>query len=62
MAYEEFGLIGPNLNAPHVCLMQNLGGKWNTAFLEILTIAFISAVKQGKIGPLNRHGCKCNRR
>jgi hypothetical protein len=42
--------------------MQNLGGKWNTAFLEILTIAFISAVKQGKIGPLNRHGCKCNRR
>jgi hypothetical protein len=51
-AYEEYDLIGPNLDAPRVCLTQNLGGKWNTAVLEILTTAFISAVKQGKCKPV----------
>lgn len=51
-AYEEHGLIGPNPDAPRVCLTQNLGGKWNKAVLEILTTAFISAVKQGKHRPV----------
>lgn len=51
-AYEEHGLMGPNPDAPRVCLTQNLGGKWNTAVLEILTTAFISAVKQGKYRPV----------
>ena len=47
-AFEEHGLIGPNPNTPCVCLTQDFGGKWNKAVLEMLTIAFISAVDQGK--------------
>lgn len=47
-AFEEHGLIGPSPDAPRVCLTQDFGGKWNKAVLEILTTAFISAVKQGK--------------
>lgn len=44
----ELGLIRPNLNAPHICLMQNLEGKWNKAIINILTIGFICAVNDGK--------------
>ncbi len=51
-AYEEHGLMGPNPDAPRVCLMENLGGKWNKAVLEMLTTAFISAVKQGNYKPV----------
>ncbi len=51
-AYEEHNVMGPNPDAPRLCLTQNLGGKWNKAVLEILTTAFISAVKNGKHKPV----------
>lgn len=51
-AYETHGLIGPNRDAPRVCLTQSLGGKWNKAVLEILTTAFIYDVKQGTYRPV----------
>ena len=51
-AYEEHNVMGPNPDAPRLCLTQNLGGKWNMAVLEILTTEFISAVKSGKYKPV----------
>src|SRR5258708_37927976 len=51
-AFEDHNLMGPDPNAPRVCLTENLGGKWNMAVLEMLTTAFISAVKQGKYKPI----------
>lgn len=46
-AYEKHHLLGPDLNAPRICLNQTFKGKWNKAVVDILTTAFISAVKQG---------------
>jgi hypothetical protein len=51
-AYEDHGLMGPNPDAPRVCLTQTLGGKWSKAVLEVLTGAFISAVRQGRYKPI----------
>lgn len=48
----ELGLIGSDPDVPRVCLTQTLGGKWNSAVLEILTTGFISAVKDGKHRPV----------
>lgn len=48
----ELGLIGPDPDAPRICLTQNLGGNWNKAVIEILTAGFISAVKDGKHRPV----------
>jgi hypothetical protein len=51
-AYEDHGLMQPNMDAPRICLTQNLGGKWNKALIEMLTTEFISAVKEGKHKPV----------
>ncbi|KAH9174090.1 hypothetical protein EDB89DRAFT_2068051 [Lactarius sanguifluus] len=46
-AYEEHSLLGPIPSAPCICLKQTFKGKWNKEVVDILTIKFISAVKQG---------------
>jgi len=47
-AFEDHGIMGPDPNAPHVCLMQTFKKQWNKQVVEILTVAFILAVKQGE--------------
>jgi hypothetical protein len=51
-AYEEHSLLGPDPNAPRICLNQTFKGKWNREVVDILTAAFISAVKQGVYKPV----------
>jgi hypothetical protein len=51
-AFEDHGIMGPDPNSPCVCLMQTFKGKWNKEVVEILTAAFISAVKHGKYKPV----------
>jgi len=47
-AFEDHGIMGPDPNAPRVCLTQTFKKQWNKQVVEILTVAFISAVKQGE--------------
>ena len=51
-AFEDHGISGPDPNSPHVCLTQTFKGKWNKEIVEILTMAFILAVKQGQYKPV----------
>jgi hypothetical protein len=51
-AYETHHLLGPDPKAPRICLNQTFKGKWNKAVVDILTTAFISAVKQGEYEPV----------
>ena len=51
-AFEDHGIMGPDPNSPRVCLTQTFKGKWNKEVVEILTAAFISAVKHGKYKPV----------
>jgi len=50
--FKDHGILGPDPNSPHVCLMQTFKGKWNKEVVEILTMAFILAVKQGQYKPV----------
>ncbi len=54
LAFEDHGIMGPDPNAPRICLTQTFKGMWNKQVVEILTVAFISAVKQGAYGHI-RH-------
>ena len=47
MAYEEHGLMGPDLDAPRISLKQTFKAKWNKEVVEILTTQFVLAIKQG---------------
>jgi hypothetical protein len=51
-AFEDHGIMGPDPNSPRVCLTQTFKGKWNKEVVEILTAAFILAVKQGQYKPV----------
>jgi hypothetical protein len=51
-AFEDHGVIGPDPNAPRVSLRQTFNGKWNKQVVEMLTAAFVSAVKQGTYKPV----------
>jgi hypothetical protein len=51
-AFEEYGIVGPSPIAPRVCLTQTFKGKWNKEVVEMLTIEFVSAVKQGTYKPV----------
>jgi hypothetical protein len=51
-AFEDHGIMGLDPNSPHVCLMQTFKGKWNKEVVEILTAAFILAVKHRKYKPV----------
>lgn len=51
-AYEEHRLLGPDLNAPRICLNQTFKGEWNKEVVNMLTAAFISTVKQGIYQPV----------
>jgi hypothetical protein len=51
-AYEKHDLLGPDQNAPRICLSQTFKGKWNKQVVDILTAAFISAVQQGEYKPV----------
>ena len=46
-AFEDHGIMGPDPNAPRVCLTQTFKKPWNKQVVEMLTVAFISVVKQG---------------
>ena len=50
--FRDHGAIGPDPNVPHVSLRQTFNGKWNKEIVDILTAAFISAVKQGTYKPV----------
>ena len=50
--FEDHGIMGPDPNSPRVCLMQTFKGKWNKEVVEILTAAFILAVKEGRYKPV----------
>jgi hypothetical protein len=50
--FGDHGAIGPDPNAPRVSLRQTFNGKWNKEIVDILTAAFISAVKQGTYKPV----------
>src|SRR6267142_1275886 len=51
-AFEDHGVIGPNVGAPRVCLRQTFKGKWNKEVVDMLTTVFISAVKRGECKPV----------
>jgi len=51
-AFEDHGVMGPDVDAPRVCLRQTFKGKWNKEVVEMLTTAFISAVKRGEYKPV----------
>jgi hypothetical protein len=51
-AYEEHHLLGPDPDAPRICLKQTFKGKWNRSVVDILTAAFISEVKRGTYTPV----------
>ena len=53
-AYEEHGLVGPDLRAPCVCWNQTFKGRWNKEVVEMLTTNFILAVKQGVYKPVHQ--------
>ena len=53
-AYEEHGLVGPDLRAPRVCWNQTFKGRWNKEVVEMLTTNFILAVKQGVYKPIHQ--------
>ena len=48
--FEDHGIVGPDPNTPRVCLTQTFKKPWNKQVVEMLTVAFISAVKQGEYG------------
>src|SRR5216683_727928 len=50
--FEDHGIMGPDPNSPHVCLTWTFKGKWNKEVVEILTAAFILAVKEGRYKPV----------
>ena len=46
-AFKNHGIRGLDPNAPHICLTRTFRGKWNKEVVEILTVGFISEVKEG---------------
>ena len=46
-AYEEHGILGPDIATPRICLHQMFGQKWNKRLVEMLSAAFISMVNLG---------------
>jgi hypothetical protein len=47
-AFEDHNMMGPDPDAPRVCLKQTFKEKWNKEVVDLLTAAFILAVQEGK--------------
>lgn len=54
-AFEQYGVGGPNPDAPRVSLTQTFKGKWNKEVVDLLTTAFITDVKKGAYQPVQHN-------